>query len=145
MNESKRRLSEIVSNPPGRATADPDLTDLSSDPLSSPLVGPGPDELVATGEIDEPVSQGAFLELSNLMAKLKDRRTVMGLSLADVSERSGLTRQAISRLENGWNVNPTLDTLYRYSLSLDAGITLGLEEIEPEGEEVESITSPSRP
>ena len=54
-----------------------------------------------------------------------------GLTLADVSGRSGMTRQAISKLENGQVANPTLDTLYRYAMALDAGITLGFQEIEP--------------
>jgi transcriptional regulator with XRE-family HTH domain len=96
------------------------------------MLGPGPDELVASGDIDEPVPQGMFLELLSLMATLKGRRQARGLSLTDVSGRSGLTRQAISRLENGWNNNPTLETLYRYALALDAGVTLGVEEFEPE-------------
>ena len=53
-----------------------------------------------------------------------------GLSLTDVSVLFGLTRAAISRLENGWTVNPTLETLYRYALALDAHITLAAEDIE---------------
>lgn len=101
-------------------------------------LGPGPDELVAMGEIDEPVTQGAFVQLAGLVGKLKARRESLGLSLTDVSERSGLTRQAISRLENGWNNNPTLDTIYRYGLALDALVTLGMVEIDPEtGEEID--------
>ncbi len=39
----------------------------------------------------------------------------MSKSLTDLSERTGLTRAAISRLENGWNLNRTLETLYRYT------------------------------
>jgi DNA-binding XRE family transcriptional regulator len=96
-------------------------------------LGMGPDELQAIGEIGELVPSGLFHELLGLMAKLKARREGMGLSLTDVSERSGLNRQAISSLENGHNVNPTLDTLYRYAMALDAGVTLGIEEIGPEG------------
>ena len=42
-------------------------------------------------------------------------RERMGLSLTDLSGTvTGLTRAAISRLENGWNLNPTLETLFRY-------------------------------
>jgi len=107
--------------------------------------GPGPEELVASGEIDEPVPQGMFLELLGLMAKLKERRQVRGLSLTDVSERSGLTRQAISRLENGWNINPTLETLYRYALSVEAGVTLGLEEVEDDVPSVGEAPEGGRP
>lgn len=85
---------------------------------------PGPDELVDAGDIDEPVPHGQFLELLALMHALKARREARGLSLTDVSERSGLTRAAVSRLENGWNANPTLDTFYRYALALDDHIAM---------------------
>ena len=99
--------------------------------------GMGPDQLEAIGEIEPGGSQvqGAILELLPLIARLKARRLSMGLSLTDVSRRSNMTRQAISKLENGQVTNPTLETLYRYGLALDAGITLGFEEIEPEEHE----------
>ena len=57
------------------------------------------------------------------------------MSLTHVSERSGMTRQAISKLENGQVTNPTLETLYRYGLVPDAAITLGFQDIEPEGQQ----------
>ena len=41
---------------------------------------------------------------------------------------------AISRLENGCTVNPTLETLYRYALALDAHISLAAEDIEDDPE-----------
>jgi transcriptional regulator with XRE-family HTH domain len=84
---------------------------------------------VDAGDIDEPVPHGQFLELAALTHGLKARREALGLSLTDVSQRSGLTRAAVSRLENGWNTNPTLDTLYRYALALDAHVTFGYEPI----------------
>jgi transcriptional regulator with XRE-family HTH domain len=40
-----------------------------------------------------------------------------------------LTRAAVSRLENGWNANPTLETLYRYALALNANIRLVAEDL----------------
>ena len=40
----------------------------------------------------------------------------------------------ISRLENGWTANPTLETLYRYALALDAHIALAAEDIENDQE-----------
>jgi DNA-binding XRE family transcriptional regulator len=92
------------------------------------------DQLLEAGLIEEGsvTFQGAYVELLGLMKSLKARRKAKGLSLTAVSERSGMTRQAISKLENGHVLNPTLETLYRYGLALDAGITLGFEEIEPE-------------
>ena len=46
-------------------------------------------------------------------------------------ERSGMTRAAISKLENGWNVNPTLDTLFRYATAIGAYVKLSVEELQP--------------
>lgn len=85
---------------------------------------PGPDELIDRGEIDELVPQTQFMELRMLTARLRRLRDEQGLSLTDVSERSGLTRAAVSRLENGWNLNPTLDTLFRFAAAVGAHISL---------------------
>jgi DNA-binding XRE family transcriptional regulator len=81
---------------------------------------PGPDELLASGDATEFVSQGEYLHLLSLLAALKQRRESLGLSLADVAERTGMDRAAISRLENGVQLNPTVDTLYRYATALGA-------------------------
>jgi DNA-binding Xre family transcriptional regulator len=89
---------------------------------------PGPDELIDRGEIDELVSQAQYIELRALMARLRPLRERKGISLTDLSEQSGLTRAAISRLENGWNLNPTLETLYRYTEALGVGLRFVVEE-----------------
>ena len=92
---------------------------------------PGPDELIDRGELDELVPHGQYIELRDATVKLRQIREAQGLSLTDVSERSGMTRTAISKLENGWNLNPTLDTLYRYATAIGAHIKLTVEGIEP--------------
>lgn len=79
-------------------------------------------DLLASGDAAEEVSQGEFLDLLALLAKLRDHRRRQGLSLADVSQRSGMDRAAVSRLENGVYVNPTVDTLYRYAAAVGADI-----------------------
>jgi len=79
---------------------------------------PGPDELIDRGELDEMVPQARYIELRALTVRLRERRESMGLSLTDLSERTGMTRAVISRLENGWNLNPTLETLFRYTEAL---------------------------
>jgi DNA-binding XRE family transcriptional regulator len=96
---------------------------------------PGPDELIDRGELDELVPHGQFIELRDLTLKLRQMRESRGLSLTDVSERSGMTRAAISKLENGWNANPTLETLYRYATNIGAHIKLTVEETEPQGDD----------
>jgi DNA-binding XRE family transcriptional regulator len=88
---------------------------------------PGPDELVARGDIEEFVSQGAFMELLAWLDALRRERERKGLSLTDVAKRSGLTRAMISKLENGRNPNPTLDTLARYALALDMQVKLSVD------------------
>lgn len=47
------------------------------------------------------------------------------------TRRSGRTRAAISRLENGWNLNPTLKTLFRYAEAL--GVKLSITADDPAG------------
>jgi DNA-binding XRE family transcriptional regulator len=128
MSDATRDVEQATPSGAGAAT------DGRVHPFEPPFgeVGDGPDELRAAGKIGETVPQGLYLELLNLVGALKVRRESMGLSLTDVSERSGLTRQAVSKLENGHNVNPTLETLYRYAMALDAGVTLGFEQIEVE-------------
>ena len=88
----------------------------------------GPDlmNLTDRGDIDEPVPHGQHMELRMLTAQLRQLRERRGLSLADVSERSRLTRAAVSRLENGWNLNPTLDTLFRFAEALNARVSLSV-------------------
>jgi ribosome-binding protein aMBF1 (putative translation factor) len=76
---------------------------------------PSLDDLLATGEYDGPVPQGAYLELRRLMHILRKERERLGLSLADVAERTGIDKAALSRLETGKQINPTIDTLWRYA------------------------------
>lgn len=49
--------------------------------------------------------------LLELLATLRTERERQGLSLADVSERTGMDRGQISKLETGKVVNPTVGTL----------------------------------
>jgi len=58
-----------------------------------------------------------------MLAALKKCRERRGLSLTDAANRSGMDRAAISRLENGVYVNPTVDTLYRYAQAI--GVEIG--------------------
>jgi len=80
-------------------------------------------KLRESGDVSEVVSQGEYVSLLAMLAALKKHREAKGLSLADVAERSGMDRSAVSRLENGVYLNPTLDTLYRYATAIGAEIT----------------------
>jgi len=83
---------------------------------------PGLEELLSSGDASDAVSQGEYLDLLAMLGALRKHRKRRGMSLADVAKRSGMDRAAISRLENGVYVNPTVDTLYRYAEAIGAEI-----------------------
>jgi DNA-binding XRE family transcriptional regulator len=83
---------------------------------------PGLQDLLSSGDATEAVSHGEYLDLITMLTELKKHRIHKALSLADVAERCGTDRAAISRLENGVYVNPTVDTLYRYAQAVGADI-----------------------
>ena len=83
---------------------------------------PGLEDLLASGDATEVVPQGEYLELRAMLGTLKKHRERQGLSLTDVANRSGMDRAAISRLENGVYLNPTVDTLHRYAQAVGADI-----------------------
>ncbi len=54
-------------------------------------------------------------QLRALFSRLKSERELKGLSLADLTELTGMDRSALSKLETGQRFNPTIDTLARYA------------------------------
>ncbi len=56
--------------------------------------------------------------IAQLVAKLKDARIAAGISLAEMEERTGIRKSALSRLENAKAPNPTLATLNRYAAAI---------------------------
>jgi DNA-binding XRE family transcriptional regulator len=70
-------------------------------------------ELVENGECSPPIPQWLYFELVRIVSALKKAREAAGLSLADIAERSGIDKAALSRLENGVHDNPTVETLAR--------------------------------
>lgn len=58
------------------------------------------------------------------IAKLRAMREAKGLSLADLAQRTGMTRGNIARLES--QKNATLQTLERYAAGLDCVLTIGV-------------------
>ncbi len=79
---------------------------------------PTPDELLVSGDVDEFVPLGEYLNLLLTIRALKKERELRGLSLATIAERSGIDEAALSRLENGLQTNPTVDTLHRYASAI---------------------------
>ena len=84
---------------------------------------PSLEELVARGELrGQPIPLGTYLSLRLLLRDLRQMRERAGLTLAEVSERSGMDKAMLSRLENGHVPNPGVETISRYLNALDKGI-----------------------
>jgi transcriptional regulator with XRE-family HTH domain len=84
--------------------------------------------LIASGEYGGPIPQGSLVSYFSTVAKLQRERQRQGLTLSEVSDRSGLDIGLLSRLENGKVVNPTLTTLWRYADALGRTVTLDVSE-----------------
>ena len=66
--------------------------------------------------------------LREAVAALKATRESLGLTLADIRERTGIEKGNLSRLENAANPNPTIDTLTRYADAVGKEIVIELVE-----------------
>ena len=93
---------------------------------------PTPEQLLASGDYSGFVLGGQYDELRKAVYHLKQARERAGLSLADVAMLSHIDKAALSRLENGRQLNPTLDTLYRYAMAIGKLITFSLVDL-PDG------------
>ena|SRR5438067_2220558 len=89
---------------------------------------PSLQQLVESGDAVPPMPFGTYLELRQALADLKKAREATGLSLADVAERSGIDKAALSRLENGVHDNPTVETLMRYAAALGKRLSWTLQD-----------------
>ncbi len=69
--------------------------------------------------------------LRDIVQVLKAERQRLGLSLAEIGERSGIGKANLSRLENDPDPNPTVDTLLRYADALGCTIHIALSEPDP--------------
>ncbi len=67
---------------------------------------------------DAVMTMGMYFDVQRALQALKRERERRGLSIRDVTERSGLDRAVVSRLENGKQDNPTVATLMRYAAAV---------------------------
>ena len=65
-------------------------------------------------------------QLDGLVAQLKTAREAKGLSLADLTELTGMDRSALSKLETGQRANPTVETLVRYAEAVGKRLVVSL-------------------
>ena len=64
------------------------------------------------------INQQSFNAILTLMARFKSIRESEGLTLAEVAERMEIDAPALSRLETGKMLNPTLATLHKWAEAL---------------------------
>jgi DNA-binding XRE family transcriptional regulator len=84
-------------------------------------------ELVASGDYTEAVPQSDLLTMLELAAAIKSARKERHLSLTDVAKRSGIDKAALSRIENGQNVNPTIGTIETIARAIGSRLRFQLE------------------
>jgi DNA-binding XRE family transcriptional regulator len=72
------------------------------------------------------INQQNFAALLTLLARFKALRESQGLTLAEVAERMGIDAPALSRLETGKVLNPTLATLHKWGEALGQKLEVDL-------------------
>lgn len=68
----------------------------------------------------------SFAAILGLVAKFKAARESQGLTLAAVAEQMGIDPPALSRLETGKMLNPTLATLHKWAEALGRKLDVDL-------------------
>ena len=69
-------------------------------------------------------------QLLKLLVELKAAREAKGLSLADLTDLTGMDRSALSKLETGQRANPTMETLVRYAEAVGKRLVVALADVE---------------
>jgi DNA-binding XRE family transcriptional regulator len=77
---------------------------------------PPPSELLTPQELAD--AAPFYFVLREYVRQLKEAREAAGLTLADVSARTGMAVESLSRLETGAQTNPTWKTLAAYAKAL---------------------------
>lgn len=72
-------------------------------------------------------------QLEELIRQLKAAREAKGLSLADLTELTGMDRSALSKLETGQRANPTVATLVRYAEAVGKRLLVSLSDARENG------------
>src|SRR5207237_7695454 len=72
------------------------------------------------------LNQRSFAAILRLAARFKAARESQGLTLVDVAERMGIDAPALSRLETGKALNPTLGTLHKWAEALGQNLDVNL-------------------
>jgi DNA-binding phage protein len=80
----------------------------------------------AEGKLIKQQHEQMLADLANVFQSLRSEREKQGLSLADVSARTGIPRESICRLENLEKGNFEIATIQRYAQALGLKIQVAL-------------------
>jgi ribosome-binding protein aMBF1 (putative translation factor) len=72
------------------------------------------------------LNQRSFAAILNVIAQYKAARESQGLTLAEVAERMEIDAPALSRLETGQMLNPTIATLHKWAEALGRKLEMDL-------------------
>jgi ribosome-binding protein aMBF1 (putative translation factor) len=72
------------------------------------------------------VNQQSFGSILSLLARFKAAREAQGLTLVEVAQKMEIDAPALSRLESGKVLNPTLATLHKWAEALGQRLTVDL-------------------
>jgi DNA-binding XRE family transcriptional regulator len=72
------------------------------------------------------INRQSFTAILSLLARFKAVRESTGLTLAEVAGRMGIDAPALSRLETGKALNPTLATLHKWAEALGQRLDVDL-------------------
>ena len=72
------------------------------------------------------INRQSFAAILSLVARFKAVRESQGLTLAEVAERMEIDPPALSRLETGKMLNPTLTTLHKWAEALGQKLDVDL-------------------
>ena len=72
------------------------------------------------------IDRQSFTAILSLVARFKSVREGQGLTLLEVAERMGIDAPALSRLETGKMLNPTLATLHKWAEALGQKLEVAL-------------------
>jgi len=85
-------------------------------------------EIVATARQLKKAHVAAVAQLQEAFALLRSERQSRGISVAELRQRTGIGRSALSRLENDPQANPTITTLARVADALGKQLVIRLVE-----------------
>ena len=71
----------------------------------------------------------ALDQVADLVHQLKAAREEKGLSLSDLTRLTGMDRSALSKLETGQRLNPTIETLVRYAEAVGKRLVVALGDV----------------